>query len=267
MTKELIRNGGFERGNLDFWKCYMGTVDVVDDVKKRGSYSAKLSAGAINVVQLGSKDYIEIVPYALYKCTGWYKNVSLDKMLVSVMFFDSDINHVGGGDITIWEKTGTFDWTFSDAWFTAPLEASYLVLVIAGTGTNGTYGYADSISLQSVDLDKLTVNTKELVKVTNLTSTGTFYSDEFFSGLWKYGEFYLNVSSLTGTSPTLDVTIQAYDPTTGIWKDIVKFDQSTSSGSQLKVATAGLGWQLRVKYTTGGTITDCDFIVSVIFKR
>ena len=85
--------------------------------------------------------------------------------------------------------------------------------------------------------------------------------------MWKYGEFYLDVPSLTGSSPTLDVTIQSYDPVTGLWKDIAVFDQATGAGSQLKVATAGLGWKIRVKYKTGGSLTDCDFVVGAVLKR
>ncbi len=267
MVKELIRNGGFERGNLDFWKVVFGTVSVVSDVKKRGSYSAKTITGDYDSVKLDSKDYIEVTPFVLYKHTGWYKNVDLTKMQAMAMFYDSNIDRITDADIIIWEKTGAFDWTYCEGWFVTPPEASYMVLGIAGTGTSGKYGYIDSISLQEIDLNRLAVYTKELLKKENFTSTGTFYSDEYFSGVWKYAEFYLNVTSLTGTDPTLDVTIQAYDPSTGLWKDIVVFDQATGAGSQLKVATAGLGWKIRVKYVTGGTITDCDFVVGAVFKR
>ncbi len=267
MVKELIRNGGFERGNLDFWKTAHGSINVVNDVKKRGSYAAKLICGAFGVVELDNKDYIEVTPFSLYKFTGWFKNVDLTKMQVLVFFYDSDIQHISGADLTLWEKSGTYNWTFAEEWFTAPIECSYVALGIAGTGTSGEYGYADSISLQEVDLRKLAAYTKELLKKTNFTSTGTFYSNEYFSGVWKYAEFYLDVTSLTGSSPTLDVTIQAYDPTTGLWKDIVVFDQATGAGSQLKVATAGLGWKIRIKYVTGGTITDCDFVVGAVLKR
>jgi len=267
MVKELIRNGGFERGNLDFWRCVHGNTEIVTDVKKRGTYAAKITAGSFSLVELQHRDHVEIVPYAIYKHTGWYRSVSFNTMKALVSFYDSSKVHIQDGDVAIWQKTGSFDWTLVEAWFVVPEEASYLIFDIAGIGSNGTYGYVDSLSLQEVDLNRLAVYTKELLKKTNYTSTGTFYSDEYFTGIWKYGEFYLNVTSLTGTDPTLDITIQAYDPSTCLWKDIVVFDQATGAGSQLKVATAGLGWNIRVKYVTGGTITDCDFVVGVVFKR
>jgi len=267
MVKELIRNGSFERGNFDFWEVVEGIANIDSGVKKRGNYSAKLMAGALGYVSLRNKDYIEINPYNVYKYTGWFKNATLSKMKVSSIFYDCDRNYISGADILLWEKSGVYDWTFSEGWLVVPVEASYLRLYMIGQGTQNTYGYIDSLSLQEIDLNKIAIYTKELLKKENFTSTGTFYSDMYFSGIWKYGEFYLNVSSLSGTSPTLDVTIQAYDSSTQLWKDIVVFEQATGAGSQLKVATAGLGWKIRVKYKTGGTITDCDFVVGAVFKR
>ena len=267
MVKELIRNGGFERGNLDFWETVHGTINVVNDVKKRGSYAAKLICGVFGVVELDNKDYIEVTPFSLYKFTGWFKNVNLTKMQVLVFFYDSDIQHISGGDLTLWEKSGTYDWTFAEEWFTAPVESSYIALGIAGTGSSGECGYVDSISLQEADLSKLAVYPKELLSVEDLPLPGTYYSDEYFSGVWKYAEFYLNVTSISGTNPKIDIVIQAYDPSTGLWKNIVEYDQVTSTGSQLKVATAGLGWKIRVKYTIHSDTSDADFVVGAIFKR
>jgi len=267
MVKELIRNGGFERGNLDFWKVTKGSAVIVSDVKKRGEYSAKLICGSDNYAFLCSKDYIAVIPFALYKFTGWVKSVSYTSAQIYISVHDSDYQDIPEGSSLIWNKSGTFDWTFAEGWFVAPIEASYLTLHFHNAGNSGTYGYVDSISLQEADLSKIAVYTKELLKKQNFTSTGTFYSDEYFSGIWKYGEFYLDVSSLTGTDPTLDVTIQAYDPSTELWKDIVVFDQATGASSQLKVATAGLGWKIRVKYVTGGSLTDGDFVVGTVFKR
>jgi len=267
MAKELLRNGSFERGTLDFWEAYLSVAEIVDTEKKRGTYSAKITTSSYGWAILRSKDYIEVVPHALYKHTGWYKNPTLTKMKAMISFFDSDRDNIQNADITLWEKSGTFDWTLGEGWFVVPTEASYLRFYVIGEASKNNYGYVDCLSLQEVDLSKIAVYTKELLSKTNFTSTGTFYSDEYFSGVWKYAEFYLDVTSLTGSSPTLDVTVQAYDPSTELWKDIVVFDQATGAGSQLKVATAGLGWKIRVKYVTGGTITDCDFVVGAVFKR
>ena len=267
MVKELIRNGGFERGNLDFWEVVEGNIGIDSGVKKRGNYSAKMICSNDGYAYFRYKDFVEVTPYTIYKFSGWLKSVSLQAMNVYITFCDSDYEAIQGSTQNIYLKNNTFDWTLGTGWICVQEEGSYLRLHILGSGLAGTYGYVDSFSLQELDIHRISVYTKELLRKENFTSTGIFYSDEYFSGIWKYGEFYLNVSSLTGSSPTLDVTIQAYDPSTTVWKDIVVFDQATAAGSQLKVATAGLGWKLRVKYVTGGTITDCDFVVGAVFKR
>lgn len=267
MPKELIRNGGFERGNLDFWACDYGTAEVVSDVKKRGSYSAKVITGSSNYALFGTKDFIEVSPYQVYKITGWYKSVSWSSITSKMWFYDSDYNYISGEDITVFLKTGTFDWVLAEEFFLIPSEASYIMFNTKPLGTSGSYGYLDSISLQRLEIANLAVYNKELIKVVDQTSTGTFYGDYIFSGIWRQGEFHLDVSNLTGTDPTLDVIIRMYNPVTLLEEDIVVFDRATASGRQLKIATAGLGWKVRVKYVLGGTITDCDFTVGAIFKR
>jgi len=267
MARELIRNGGFERGNLDFWRYIHGSAEVVTDVKKRGTYATKITSGSSGLVELQHKDYVEIVPYAVYKHTGWYKSVSFNTFKALASYYDCSKVHIQGGDIALWQKTGSFDWTLVDVWFVVPEEASYLLFDIVGLGSSGTYGYVDSLSLQEVDLSKIAVYPKELLSVEDLPLPGTYYSDEYFSGVWKYAEFYLNVTSISGTNPKIDIVIQAYDPSTGLWKNIVEYDQVTSTGSQLKVATAGLGWKIRVKYTIHSDTSDADFVVGAIFKR
>ena len=267
MTKELIRNGGFERGNLDFWVCEAGSVEIVSDVKKRGSYAAKIKVGGSGYGLLSIKDLIPVSPFEVYKFTGWLKSTSWNSVHVKATFYDTEYSYISGADMILFYKTGTFEWTFAEQYFIVPIEASYIVLIFKPTGSADTYGYIDSISLQRLELANLGIYYKELISKTNFTSIGTFYGDYHFSGIWKQAEFLLDVNSLSGSSPTLDVTIEAFDPITNERHDIAVFDQMTTTGKQVKIATAGLGWQVRVKFTTGGSITDCDFVVSAIFKR
>jgi len=267
MTKELIRNGGFERGNLDFWTYSNGTAEIVNDVKKRGNYSAKLITGAAGFMHFELKDYVDISVYELYRLALWLKSVSWSSVSGAIYFYDSDYNHISGGDLTLLSKSGSFDWTKFEVFFAVPVEASYMNFWLEPYGSEGHYGYIDSISMQGVDPSKLGVYAKQLLNIGYLPVPGTYYSDEVFSGLWKYGEFFLNVTSISGSDPKIDISVQAYDPTTGVWKDIVVYDQVTSTGSQFKVVTAGLGWKVRVKYTIHSGTSDADFKVGVIFKR
>lgn len=107
----------------------------------------------------------------------------------------------------------------------------------------------------------------EMINIVDETTSHTAYGSEFFTNRWREAELFLKCTSLTGTSPTLDVIVQAYDPNIADWNDIATFTQLSAAGSERKIVTAGLGWKERVKYTTGGTVTDCDFKVGAVFKR
>ncbi len=70
--------------------------------------------------------------------------------------------------------------------------------------------------------------------------------------------FYLNVSSLTGTSPTLDVdivsTINGVDHVEG------SFTQATGATKE-RLSITNCPDSVKAVYTMGGTVTDADFTV------
>ncbi len=265
--KELIRNGGFERDTLDFWEVYLGTGEVVNTEKHTGYHSVKLTCGSMNTVYLYTGDYIEVSPYELYRVLTWHKNVSWTYLEGYVNFYDSDYQPVSDYDIRMFKKTGAYDWVRKEFFCAIPSDASYATLEYHAVGTNGTYGYIDSVSLSQVKPDNVAAMHTSLVEVENLDTTGTYYSDEFFIGMWKEAIFGLNCTSLAGSSPTLDVSIEVYIPDVDMWIPALTFNQLTSSGSEAKSLTNLQGWLLRVKYILGGTVTDCDFTVGAVFKR
>ena len=145
MVKELIRNGGFERGNLDFFETTGGTVDIVSDVKKRGNYAAKLTIGDEQYIYLVAKDFIEVIPYVSYKSTAWIKNVTCSATGAFLEFYDSDYVKIADSTYSLWLEEGACDWTFKEGWLTVPLEASYLRFYIRSAGNADTYCYVDSL--------------------------------------------------------------------------------------------------------------------------
>jgi len=280
MTKELIRNGGFERGNLDFWSCEHGTAEVVSSVKKRGNYAAKLITGSSDYGVFVTKDYISVSPYELYRALLWLKNVSWNTVYLYIWLYDGDYNLIAGESIKIGEKSGAFDWTLFDKFFAVPIEVSYIILRIYATGTQGSYGYIDSVSLQAINPDKLAVYPCELINFTQSSvSKGTYYGDEFFSGAFKQGDYVLHISKIedSGTGGlTFKCTVQSYNDITGDWYDAVVFDDVSipSAGNvtnkvYVKVATAGLGIKQRIKWSLSGDGTPgyTSFKVGVTYKR
>ena len=265
--KELIRNGGFERNDIDFWTVYLGSATVTNTDKHAGYYSVKLSCGSMNTVYLETKDYIEVSPYELYRVLTWVKSVSWTYIEGLIYYYDSDYQSISAYELELFKETGSFDWTRKECYFSVPTDASYISLAYHAVGTNGTYGYIDSISLAQLDIKDIAAMHVALVEEENLTTAGTYYSDEFFVGMWERAIFGLNCTSLTGSSPTLDVSVEVYIPDVDIWIPVLTFNQLTSSGSEVKTLNDVHGWLLRVKYVLGGSVTDCDFKVGAVFKR
>jgi len=104
--------------------------------------------------------------------------------------------------------------------------------------------------------------------------------------------FRLDVSSLTGTSPTLDVYIQTTDDGGTTWYDVAHFAQQTGATTNplfAKVSQEGdsyigavgdasiaagsvsglpiMNKLVRIKYVFGGTVTAADFTVKAIVSE
>jgi len=268
MVKELIRNGGFERGNYDFWSTHTYAFEIQTAVKKYGTYASKVTLGATGIAVLNTKDYISVSPFALYKLTLWMKNNHNIVHAICAATYDSDYQVLEGPGIIILGTVGVFDWTKLVGYFVIDDEASYISIADGMLGLVNQVCYHDAFSLLQISPDEVISHQIEMVSVSNLTTKDTYYADEYFTGIWKQAEYHLYCTSLTGTAPTLDVTIQGYDPNTEQWKDVLVFQQLTTDGSEFKTVLSGLGWKQRVKYVLGGTtVTDCDFKVGVVYKR
>ena len=87
------------------------------------------------------------------------------------------------------------------------------------------------------------------------TGAGTYTSREFgeFSRLAR-AAFLLNVTAKSGTNPTMDVTIEGWDATAGIWRTCATFAQITDIGTPVPVTVDPLYYQVvRAKWVIGGT--------------
>lgn len=268
MGKELVRNGGFETGDESFWDMMSGTLEIQDTTKKRGSYAAKITVDdTFFLCLLLHKDMVVVEENKLFHVGAWLKNVDMSNIDIAIAFYDSGLSSTGVAQ-TVISKSGVFDWTWLDEYILIPAEAAYAKIGIASTaGAANKYGYVDSVSFREVDLALIGVVTKPLFEVENETTSHTVNGTPVFSGFMREAEFFLKCTSLTGTSPTLNVKVQAYDPTVADWVDVVTFQELSTAGSERKTLLNGLGWKIRGVYTTGGTVTDCDFKLGAIMKR
>ncbi len=69
----------------------------------------------------------------------------------------------------------------------------------------------------------------------------------------------INTDTADGTNPTLDISLQEFDPNGGEWVDTGdNVTQITSTGTSRLEAQQPLGSQLRLHYDVGGTSPDFD---------
>ena len=141
--------------------------------------------------------------------------------------------------------------------------------------------YVKSISLRKINPEELKVMPIKLIKVwkTSGVSKTTYYGEEFFSGIFKEGDYTMYIDQIedSGTGGlTFSCAIQSYDMIVGDWYDAVVFDDISipsggSIGCQLytKIATAGLGIRQRVKWSLSGDGTPgvVKFLIGVTYKQ
>lgn len=95
------------------------------------------------------------------------------------------------------------------------------------------------------------------------TSSGNS-GNAIFAGENKEAIVYLDVTAVTGTSPTLDVVIQ--DTIDGTNFDTVdSFTQATTTGREVKRIN-NFSRYMRISYTIGGTTPDFTFSVKAYIK-
>jgi hypothetical protein len=96
------------------------------------------------------------------------------------------------------------------------------------------------------------------------TNTQTTQSREYPElGAFAKAIFVLDVSAVSGTTPTLDVTIQGFNEASGKWHTVVTFPQQTATSaasplaaSSALVQAANLDFtRYRSQWVVGGTAT------------
>lgn len=117
--------------------------------------------------------------------------------------------------------------------------------------------------------------------VASTTETATGQSATINARGFKGASFYLDVTAAGGTSPTLDLTIEVYDPVGDAWHAIpgAAFAQATAVSTQRLVVYPGvaetanvsvsdvLGRSYRFVWTIGGTTPTFTFSIVADYLR
>lgn len=119
-----------------------------------------------------------------------------------------------------------------------------------------------------------------------ITITETTNSAVLMNNVAKGAIFYLNISAVSGESPTLDIRVQAYDPGSDTYLDIddLYFARKTAPGSDViriypgmpdkggppterHIIPSILPRQYRFVYTVGGVSPSFTFTIGVNYIR
>ena len=71
----------------------------------------------------------------------------------------------------------------------------------------------------------------------------------------KEATIFLDITAVSGTDPTLDLTLKIYDSLSTKWQTLATFDQKTATGVDVGYIQYGIGEKMALYYTIGGTNT------------
>ena len=102
---------------------------------------------------------------------------------------------------------------------------------------------------------------------TDITASSNSRSSPVITRWSKEAVFFLDITAVSGTNPTLAVTIDIYDVTTEKWGLFATFNTATSVSFQNGFVGDVLGDRLAISYVIGGTNTPkFSFTASVNLK-
>lgn len=121
------------------------------------------------------------------------------------------------------------------------------------------------INSQVVDWTVQNINTEGVILPSAARTTSGSSADITLNSGSKLA-VYLDVTAVAGTTPTLDVKVEAKDPASGKYFALASFTQKTAAGSEVVFIGHGSDTKFpvrtfRVSYTIGGTTPSFTFSV------
>ncbi|MCM8900625.1 hypothetical protein KVG29_05200 [Caldicoprobacter algeriensis] len=139
------------------------------------------------------------------------------------------------------------------------------ILIAGSDGTNARRILTDANGVVQVQVVQTTQEVTMLASAAR-TASGDTSATPVDVKKYKEAVFFLDVTAVSGTAPTLDVKIKTKDPVSGKWFDLVNFTQVTAVTSEMKAVSGLLGSQIAVFYTIGGTTPSFTFSVGAVLK-
>jgi hypothetical protein len=139
------------------------------------------------------------------------------------------------------------------------------ILIAGSDGTNARRILTDANGVVQVQLVQTTQEVNILASAAR-TASGDTSTTPVDVKKYKEAIFFLDVTAVSGTTPTLDVKIKTKDPVSGKWFDLVTFTQATAVTSEMKTVSGLLGSQIAVFYEIAGTTPSFTFSLGAVLK-
>ena len=95
-------------------------------------------------------------------------------------------------------------------------------------------------------------HTEELFSGT-ITASGNTHSNSVNTKYDKEADIYLDITAVSGTNPTLDITIEDYNPKRDNWHTLATFSTKTGTGKDAGRIAENIGQGMAISYEIGGT--------------
>lgn len=110
-------------------------------------------------------------------------------------------------------------------------------------------------------------STKEIIVHASAAETASGNSAQFDASAYAEGLLFIDITAVSGTTPTAAFTLQTFDFASQTWFPVpgVTIAQQTAVG-EVATAVANFGETLRLAWTLGGTTPSFTFVASFVPK-
>ena len=274
MPFPIVRNGGFEIGDLTFWtNNSTGTVTVQGVTTHVGNYALQVTGGELDITH---KDLIPVKYTDMYYLTLWINQTGAlvpAGFSIDILFYDSDGNLISTYHGTLLLMTLPAGWNRMIREILVPVAAVFMRLNFQTSFYNaGLSLYLDDISLIKIGNNERTqgeIAWDAVVTVPAGSGNTRYYDPTTGLGpliLNGFSNYYglLKVDFITGT---LTVWIERWDAQGSVGlvspslRTVHTFQPFTSPGYEVSAFDIPIGGLLNIYWRNTG---DAQFRVSVI---
>ena len=261
----LIRNGGFERGNTDFWSVETdGTLEISDTDQKYGGFCGKYIAGATANEYIINNDYIEVNPFDLLGLFLWIKSNTARSIYPCMYTYDADYSFIGVVKGMYRNMTGAY--LNINTQIPIPEGVAYVRVGFQVQTAADEVFYFDGYSANILKADRILSGGALLADLAGVTTSGNTQGDRKDLQMYNTFEGEIMCNYASGGDTTLDVRVYEVN-LASIAQLVGTFTQITTTTEENITLTHCTGRQLYIEYDISGTSPYFEFKVYVAGKR